>query len=167
MIQHAADCGAAWSNLSMVERMNKVCCMLSIAAFLRLASLSLYGQESVDIQIRLVDGLNGKPMTGTEVGVEDSTRWVELHPRTDDHGYATLHIQKGASIIVHNTKQYVTCSDEGGRTVRRQFSIREILSTGFVQNVSPPNKCHTTSATPIPGKLMLFVRPWELLEQTF
>ena len=147
--------------------MNKVFRMLSIAAFLRLASPSLYGQESVDIQIRLVDGLNGKPMTGTEVGVEDSTRWVELYPRTDDHGDATLHIQKSATIIIHNTKQYVTCSDEGGRPIRRQFSIGEILSKGFVQNVSPPNKCHTTSATPIPGKLILFVRPWEFLEQTF
>jgi hypothetical protein len=42
--------------------------------------------------------------------------------------------------------------------------MTEPLLGGIVQPVAKPNRCRKTTGTSVPGELVLFVRPWEFLE---
>jgi hypothetical protein len=113
------------------------------------------------IHIKLVNGLTGKPIVNTEVGLEDRDGYRNISVHTNASGIATLTIKRNAEILVHNTHAYVNCADEPGGRINNQFNLSEIFSTGIVQPVTQPNTCHKTSGETTPGQLVLFVRHWK------
>jgi len=114
----------------------------------------------------MVNGLNGNPWKLTAVGLEISPAYRNLTVETDQNGVATVNIPRDATIYTHNTNQYVACADEAGGLIHNDFKVSKILRTGIVQPVGGPNRCSTTSATPVPGELVIFVRPWRFLDNT-
>ena len=138
--------------------------LVCAASFLSCVSAALSQQPTVAVHIKLINGLNGNPWKLTQVGLEGSPDYRELSAQTDENGVATIQVQKDATIFTHNTKRYVACADEGGGLVHNDFKVSQILSTGIVQPVRKPNRCRMTTSVPIPGELVIFVRPWEFLE---
>jgi hypothetical protein len=136
-----------------------------IASLLSCVSTARSQAPNVELRIKLINDLNGSPWKLTQVGLEGSPDYHELRIRTDEHGVATLRIQKKSTIFTHNTKQYVACADEPGGLVHNDFGVTQILSTGIVQPVSKPNRCRITSSIATPGELVIFVGPWELFEK--
>jgi len=94
------------------------------------------------------------------VGLENGADYRDISVRTDKYGIASLNINRGAVILVHNTDGYVNCGDERGGLVHNDFTVSEILSSGVIEPVTQPNHCGKASGVPKPGELVLFVRPW-------
>jgi hypothetical protein len=113
------------------------------------------------IHIRLIDGRTGLPMKVEKVGLEDRAGYRDISVRPDSSGLAELRIDRETIILVHNTHEYVNCGDEHGGLIHNDYKVSEILSTGIVEQIVPPNRCTKTSGSPKPGELILFVRPWE------
>jgi len=141
--------------------------LLFCIAFLCFVPIAAPQQATVDIHIRLVNGLNGRPWKLTAVGFEVSPGYRNLTVQTDPNGLATITVPKDATIYAHNTNRYVACADEAGGLIHNDFKVSQILGTGIVQPVGRPNRCSTTSAIPVPGDLVIFVRPWRFLENSF
>jgi hypothetical protein len=135
-----------------------------IASFLLCVSTAMSQQPTVQIRIKLINGLNGNPWKLTEVGLEVSPDYRELIGQTDENGVATISVQRDSTIFTHNTKRYVACADEAGGLVHNDFKVSQIISTGIVQPVAKPNRCSVITGVPIPGELVIFVRPWAFLE---
>ncbi len=74
-------------------------------------------EASAVIHIKLINGLNDRPLNLADVGVEISPGYRELKVKTDEHGVATLHVSSDSTIYLHNTK-----------TVRRLRRGRRISS---------------------------------------
>jgi hypothetical protein len=121
-------------------------------------------EPSAVIQIKLINGLNGRPLKLADVGIELSPDYRALKVKTDKHGVATLHIPSDSTIYIHNTKRYVACADEAVRLVHNDFKVSHIIASGAVQAVAKPNQCSVTTPTPVPGELVVFMRPWKILE---
>ena len=138
--------------------------LFSIASFALGVSVTIAQQPQSVIRIKLLNGLNGNPLKLTKVGLEISPGYRELDVQTDQNGVAAISISKDSTILTHNTKLYVACADEPGGLVHNEFKVSEILLKGIVQPVAKPNRCSKTTSTSVPGELVLFVRPWEFLE---
>ena len=96
-----------------------------------------------------------------KVGLEDRTGYRDISVSTDSSGLAELRVSRNTVILAHNTHEYVNCGDEHSGLVHNDYKVSEILSTGIVEQVVPPNRCTKTSGSATPGELILFVRPWE------
>ena len=146
------------------------------------------------LEIRLVDGRNGRPMAGAAsyvnvwVGTE---RKEAIAIPTDGNGVARLQLTLNAgeinipnpsndrgSIVVANpvvkyneslriNVPFASCGSGGSNyswLESEQFSAKQILQHGYVS----PNTCGKPTASPNPGQVILFVRPltwWEKLKQ--
>lgn len=158
--------------------------------FLILPGMSLLAQT---IEIKLVDGRNGRPMVGASSYVNvwvGGERKAAIAIPADENGVARLQLTLNPSEVnIENSKNngsivaghpvvkydealrinapYVLCGQEGaGYSWLRSenFSTREILSRGYVS----PNTCGKGTRSPQPGEVVLFVRPltwWEKLKQ--
>jgi hypothetical protein len=135
--------------------------LVCAAIFLSHAPDSSPQEGTVEVHIKLVNGLDGAPMKFTEVGLEASPDFREISSRTDGYGVATIRISASSVIYSHNTKRYVACADEAGGLLHNDFKVSKILDAGIVQAVAKPNKCDHIEAAPSPGMLLIFVRPWE------
>jgi hypothetical protein len=113
------------------------------------------------IHIRLIDGRTGLPLKVKKVGLEDRAGYRDISVSPDASGLAELRINRDTIILVHNTHEYVNCGDEHGGRIHNDYKVSEILSTGIVEQIAPPNRCTKTSGSTKPGELILFVRPWE------
>jgi hypothetical protein len=113
------------------------------------------------VHIRLIDGRTGLPMKVRKIGLEDREGYRDISVKPDSLGLAELRISRDTTILVHNTHEYVNCGDEHGGLIHNDYKVSEILSTGIVQRIVPPNRCRKTSGSTKPGELVLFVRPWE------
>lgn len=120
-----------------------------------LALMSQAQNATVVIHIKLIDGRTGQPMKNQQVGLEDRADYHEIALRTNELGVASLKISKDAVILVHNTKDYVNCGDERGGLVHNDFKVSQIVGTGVVQQIFPPNRCGKASGVPKPGELVL------------
>lgn len=158
--------------------------------FLILPGMSLFAQT---IEIKLVDGRNGRPMVGASSYVNV---WVGGEHKeaiaipTDKKGVARLQLtlnpselnipnsKNNGSIVVRHpivkyddalriNAPYVLCGPEGASYSwlrSEDFSTREILTHGYVS----PNTCGKDMLSPQPGQVVLFVRPltwWEKLKE--
>jgi hypothetical protein len=133
--------------------------LLRLAFFLGV--LIMQAQNAiVTIQIKLIDGRTGHPIKNKRVGLEDGADYHDISVRTNRFGIASLRIRRDTVILVHNTDEYVNCGDERGGLVHNNFRVSEILSTGIVQGIPPPNLCGKVSAVASPAQLVLFVRTW-------
>lgn len=113
------------------------------------------------VHIRLIDGRTGLPMKVKQVGLEDRAGYRDISVSPDSSGLAELRISRDATILTHNTHEYVNCGDEHGGLVHNDYKVSSILSTGIAEQIVPPNRCTKTSSAAKPGELILFVRPWE------
>lgn len=159
--------------------------------FLILLGVSLFAQT---LEIKLVDGRNGRPMVGTSsyvnvwVGTE---RKEAIAIPTDGNGVARLQLTlntsevnipnssntRGSIVVNHPVVQYnesfrvnapyVLCGSQGSNYSwlrSENFSTKDILQHGYVS----PNTCGKATVSPEPGQVILFVRPlswWEKLKQ--
>jgi hypothetical protein len=144
------------------------------------------------LEIKLVDGRNGRPMVGASAYVNV---WVGRERKeaiaipTDDKGIARLQltlnpneenipISTGHGTIVEShpvvkydesfriNAPYVLCGGEESRSwlELKNFITKEVLEHGYASG----NICGKVTATPQPGQVILFVRPltfWEKMKQ--
>jgi hypothetical protein len=137
-------------------------CLLNLAFFLLVCPAE--AQKTVTLHIKLIDGRTGRPMKNQQIGLEDRAGYRDISVRTNEFGVASLHIDRNAVILMHNTEGYVNCADERGGLIHNDFKVSQIVATGFVEPIIQPNRCGKTSAVASPGELVLFVRPWSLGE---
>lgn len=155
-----------------------------------LVVMSAMSVAAQTLEIKLVDGRNGRPMVGTSAYVNV---WVGRERKeaiaipTDDHGVARLQLtlnpneeniplSTGHGTIVEKhpvvkydesfrlNVPYVLCgAGEGSHSPvdLRSFSTKEVLDHGYASG----NTCGKVTATPQPGQVILFVRPLTFLEK--
>lgn len=157
-----------------------------VTVLLTIPAMSLDAQT---LEIKLVDGRNGRPMVGTSAYVNV---WVGRERKeaiaipTDDKGVARLQltlnpnevnipISTGHGTIVEKhpvvkydesfriNAPYVLCGVEenGSWLALKNFIAKEVLEHGYASG----NTCGKVSATPQPGQVVLFVRPLTFLEK--
>ncbi len=161
-----------------------------VAVLLILPAMSLSAQT---IEIKLVDGRNGRPMVGTSsyvnVWVGEERKEAIAIP-TDEKGVARLQLtlnpsevnipnsKNNGSIVVDHpvvkynesfriNAPYVLCGS-GARNYSwlqlKNLSTKEVLDHGYVSS----NTCGKAAVSPQPGQVVLFVRPltfWEKMKQ--
>ena len=158
--------------------------------FFILHGVSLMAQA---LDIRLVDGRNGRPMVGKSsyvnvwVGTE---RKAAIVVPTDGKGFARIQLtsntgevnisnstNSGTNVVEHPIVKYdellqinvpyALCESEKSSNMwlgLLNFSTKEIFQHGYAS----PNTCGTVTVSPQPGQLILFVRPltfWEKMKQ--
>lgn len=164
--------------------------------FLMQLFVILYGAflSAQTLEIKLVDGRNGRPMVGAPsyvnvwVGTE---RKEAIAIPTDGNGVARLQLtintgeinipnpskDRGSIVMAHPILNYnesfrintpfVLCglgASNYSWLKSEDFSTKEILQHGYVS----PNTCGKVTVLPQPGRVTLFVRPltwWEKLKQ--
>lgn len=163
---------------------------LLVTVLLTMPAIPLAAQT---IEIKLVDGRNGRPMVGTSSYVNvwaGRERKEAIAIPTDDKGVARLQltlnpneenipISTGHGTIVEKhpvvkydesfriNVPYVLCGvGEGNHSPLelKSFSTKEVLDHGYASG----NTCGKATATPQPGQVVLFVRPltfWEKMKQ--
>ena len=163
---------------------------LLVTVLLVMSAMSLAAQT---LEIKLVDGRNGRPMVGTSSYVNvwvGSERKEAIAIPTDDKGVARLQltlnpneenipISTGHGTIVEShpvvkydesfriNAPYVLCgAEEGNRSWLdlKNFSTKEVLDHGYAS----ANTCGKVTVSPHPGQVILFVRPltfWEKMKQ--
>lgn len=154
---------------------------------LTMPAMSLAAQT---LEIKLVDGRNGRPMVGTSAYVNvwvGGERKEAIAIPTDDKGVARLQLTlnpneenmpistgHGTMVEKHPVVKYaesfkinvpyVLCgSGEGNHSPLdlNNFSTKEILDHGYASG----NTCGKVTATPQPGQVILFVRPLTFFEK--
>ncbi|MGO4210712.1 hypothetical protein AB4Y89_06055 [Terriglobus sp. 2YAB30_2] len=159
---------------------------LLVTVLLVMPAMSLAAQT---LEIKLVDGRNGRPMVGTSAYVNvwvGKERKEAIAIPTDDNGVARLQltlssneenipISTGHGTIVEKhpvvkydesfriNAPYVLCGPEGSRSWLdlKNFITKEVLEHGYVSR----NTCGKVTATPQPGQVVLFVRPLTFMEK--
>jgi hypothetical protein len=158
--------------------------------FVMLHGMSIAAQT---LEIKLVDGRNGRPMVGASSYVNvwlGTERKEAIAIPTDGKGVARLQLtldtgevnipnsRNSGSIVVDHpivkydesfrvNAPYVLCGSEGSTYSwlrSANFSTIEILHHGYAS----PNTCGKVTVSPQPGQVILFVRPltgWERLKQ--
>ena len=163
---------------------------LLVTVLLVMPAMSLAAQT---LEIKLVDGRNGRPMVGTSAYVNvwvGGERKEAISIPTDEKGVARLQLtlnpsevnipnsKNNGSIIVDHpvvkydesfriNAPYVLCGPRGGGyswLELKNFSTKEVLDQGYVS----ANTCGKATVSPQPGQVVLFVRPltfWEKMKQ--
>lgn len=159
---------------------------LLVTVLLVMSAMSFAAQT---LEIKLVDGRNGRPMVGTSVYVNvwvGGERKEAIAIPADDNGVARLQltlnpneenipISTGHGTIVEKhpvvrydesfriNAPYVLCGVEGNRSWLdlKSFSTKEVLEHGYASG----NTCGKVIATPQPGQVVLFVRPLTFMEK--
>jgi hypothetical protein len=163
-----------------------------VLLLLLLLGASETGFTSQAIKIRLVNGKNGSAMAGTCVNVwVGHERKAAMAIPTDKDGVAWLYLtDKAAEINTQN--QWRNCGDFGviNPVVKYEDALR--INAGYVlcqqhgpdyswlrieefstqqvlrQGIATLNTCGKATASPAPGEVIIFVRPfhwWEKLKQ--
>jgi hypothetical protein len=163
---------------------------LLVTVLLTMPAMSLAVQT---LEIKLVDGRNGRPMVGTSAYVNvwvGGERKEAIAIPTDDNGVARLQLTLNpnevnipnsthAGTIVANhpvvkydesfriNVPYVLCgSGEVNHSwpELKNFSTKEVLDHGYAS----ANACGKVTVSPNPGQVVLFVKPltfWEKMKQ--
>ena len=160
---------------------------LLVTVLLVMSTMSLAAQT---LEIRLVDGRNGRPMVGTSAYVNvwvGGERKEAIAIPTDNNGVARLQltlnpneenmpISTGHGTMVEKhpvvkydesfriNAPYVLCGAGEGNRSRldlKNFSTKEVLDHGYASG----NTCGKVTATPRPGQVVLFVRPLTFMEK--
>jgi hypothetical protein len=161
-----------------------------LTVLLILPTMSLSAQM---IEIKLVDGRNGRSMLGKSsyvnvwVGTE---RKAAIVVPTDGKGVARIQLtsntsevnipnstNSGSNVVEHPIVKYdesfqinapyVLCEPGGGHyswLEFKSFSTKEVLDHGYAS----ANTCGKVTVSPQPGQVVLFVRPltfWEKMKQ--
>lgn len=160
---------------------------LLATVLLTMPAMSLAAQT---LEIKLVNGKNGRPMVGTSAYVNiwvGGERKEAIAIPMDDKGVARLQLtlnpnevnvpnSTGHGTIVANhpvvqydesfriNVPYVVCgAGDGDRSPLglKNFSTKDVLEHGYAS----ANTCGKVTATPQPGQVVLFVRPLTFMEK--
>ena len=141
---------------------------------IRLASIGLCASfstvalsQTAAVQIRVLNGHNGKPIAHEGVGVRFEPlvpHGIENQPSTDPNGTlmvnAPIHARMNATVNYYPTCRHVPKADRTKGPIT--FPVEQVVTKGVVEK----NNCSHLTAPPTPGELTLFVRPlhwWERL----
>ena len=175
-----------YSETQMADCRNQPFLCYGLLKFLMSFFLICYGVtlSAQTLEIKLVDGRNGRPMVGASsyvnvwVGTE---RKEAIAIPTDGKGVARLQLtlntgelnipnsKNSGSIVVDHpivkydeslriNTPYVSCGSQGSNYSwlrTENLSTKEILHHGYAS----PNTCGKVTTSPQPGQVILFVRP--------
>jgi hypothetical protein len=132
----------------------------------RVASLLLViapvsaGAQTVQIHVRFLDGRNGKPISKKQTHVFDVTHQQEIPTnRADQLGRVLVNVSEN-SVINAGTRDFIDCTNNSSGAAT-SAGVHQILTAGVIGG----NLCGKASATPAPGELVVFVRPWGFWEK--
>lgn len=121
------------------------------------------------IQIRLLNGKNGKPIKDDTPNIwfddaNSSLTKGPLNPHTDANGEISLAINdRNVKYVRVLPNQYADCRFKDDSIAGRlsSYSLTEIITKGIVSN----NVCGKQQAEPRPGVLIIYVRPMTFMER--
>lgn len=156
----------------------------SILPFITLLVLITSGTTlcAQDVTIKLVNGRNGRPVAPTCVEVSANNRMSAMLI-TDKDGIASLNLKDdnedhwkdcGAYGVINTAMKYgdslrivvdkyLMCQpriSDGSRHAIENISSKQVVDQGFVT----PNNCGKFTASPKPGQLIIFIRPFNFWE---
>lgn len=118
------------------------------------------------IKVRLLNGKNGKPIKDDNPSIWIGDATSPINPWTDSHGEIVVSVtDTRLQELRVSPDWYVDCrfktdSEDG---MRVKYSLEEIINTGVVSE----NLCGKRRIAPIPGLLVLYVRPRTFMERLF
>jgi hypothetical protein len=119
--------------------------------------------QTAEIHIRIVNGKNGRPIKNETLRVWTTRDHVDadLWP-TDATGSVLLKVDGNAQIAV-DANLYANCRalPQNQQPSQLLYSVAEILNKG----ISTENTCGNIRVAAKPGELILFERPFTLLEK--
>jgi hypothetical protein len=119
--------------------------------------------QTVEIHIRIINGKNGRPIKNETLRVWTTRNHVDadLWP-TDATGSILLKVDGAAQIALdENLNASCRTLPANQQSFQLLYSVAEILNKG----ISTENTCGTIRVTAKPGELILFERPFTLLEK--
>jgi hypothetical protein len=119
--------------------------------------------QTAEIHIRIVNGKNGRPIKNETLRVWTTRDHIDadLWP-TDANGAVLLKVDGNAQIAV-DANLYATCRTlpQNQQPSQLLYSVAEVLGKG----ISTENTCGNIHVAAKPGELILFERPFTLLEK--
>ncbi len=119
--------------------------------------------QTAEIHIRIVNGKNGRPIKNETLRVWTARDHIDadLWP-TDATGAVLLKVDGNAQIAV-DANLYANCRilPQNQQPSEFLYSVAEVLGKG----ISTENTCGTVRVAAKPGELILFERPFTLLEK--
>jgi hypothetical protein len=119
--------------------------------------------QTAEIHIRIINGKTGRPIKNETLRVWTTRNHVDadLWP-TDANGSVLLKVD-GATQIAVDANQYASCRTLPANQQASQFlySVAEILNKG----IATDNTCGPVRVAARPGELILFERPFTLMEK--
>lgn len=119
--------------------------------------------QTAEIHIRIVNGKNGRPIKNETLRVWTTRDHVDadLWP-TDATGSVLLKVDGNAQIALdENLNASCRTLPANQQSFQLLYSVAEILNKG----ISTENTCGTVLVAAKPGELILFERPFTLLEK--
>jgi hypothetical protein len=119
--------------------------------------------QTAEIHIRIINGKNGRPIKNETLRVWTTRNHIDadLWP-TDANGSVLLKVDGNAQIAV-DANLYANCRTlpQNQQPSEFLYSVAEVLNKG----ISTENTCGTVRVAAKPGELILFERPFTLLEK--
>jgi hypothetical protein len=108
------------------------------------------------IIVQLLNGKNGKPIKRESPNIWLGNAKDPTNPQTDSKGEILLEIKLSGNY-------YVDCRLRGNRraAMNVKYSLNEVVSKGIVTE----NDCGKSRVDPIPGRLVLYLRPMTFVEK--
>lgn len=132
-----------------------------------LAQNSPVTSGTTTVTVRLLNGRNGKPIKDDTPNIWVGNAARPNNPLTNSHGDVLVQIDvpQPQETIRVLSNWYADCRFEGDRDdgMHVNYSLDEVLRKGVVSE----NVCGKRSVEPIPGVLVLFVRPRTFWERFF
>jgi hypothetical protein len=119
--------------------------------------------QTAEIHIRIVNGKTGRPIKTETLRVWTTRNHVDadLWP-TDANGAILLKVDSAAQIALdENLNASCRTLPANQQSFQLLYSVAEILNKG----ISTDNTCGTIRVTAKPGELILFERPFTLMEK--
>ena len=119
--------------------------------------------QTAEIHIRIINGKNGRPIKTETLRVWTTRNHVDadLWP-TDANGSVLLKVDGNAQIALdENLNASCRTLPANQQSFQLLYSVAEILNKG----ISTENTCGTIRVTAKPGELILFERPFTLMEK--
>jgi hypothetical protein len=150
----------------------KLACMAAL--LVAIVAVECFAQQtsapnstSNEIILQLLNGKNGKTIKDESPSIWlGNDKWfINPIPRTDSKGEILLEIgQAKPQEIRVMGNYYVDCRPRGNdkeATMKVRYSLNEIVSKGIVTE----NDCGKSRVDPIPGRLILYLRPMTFIEK--
>jgi hypothetical protein len=119
--------------------------------------------QTAEIHIRIINGKNGRPIKNETLRVWATRNHVDADLWPTDANGAILLIVDSAAQIALDENLNASCRTLPANQQSFQFlySVAEILNKG----IATDNTCGTVRVTAKPGELILFERPFTLMEK--